>query len=116
MLIPKLEVSIKKQERGEIFTVTMGLVVKRLANLEDTILVEVKEFPAQITSNQDHNNVPKRRMRLLEEEGCLNSARKELAQVRYSSNCVRVHSFMVHYCEGNGQVSMQLAIQDVQWI
>ena len=45
---PKLEVSIKRQDSGEIFTVTkMGLVVRRLAKLvdrSDTILVEVKEL------------------------------------------------------------------------
>ena len=50
---PRLEVSIKRRDGGEIFTVTkMGLVVKRLAKLEDrsdTILVEVKE---QIVSFQ----------------------------------------------------------------
>ena len=44
---PKLEVSIKRQDSGEIFTVTkMGLVVRTLAKLverSDTILVEVKE-------------------------------------------------------------------------
>ena len=43
----RLEVSVKRQEAGEIFTVTkMGLVVKRLEKLKDrsdTILVEVKE-------------------------------------------------------------------------
>ena len=44
---PRFEVSVKRQEAGEIFTVTkMGLVVKRLQKLKDrsdTILVEVKE-------------------------------------------------------------------------
>ena len=44
---PKLEVSIKRQDSGEIFTVTkMGLVVRTLAKLVErskTILVEVKE-------------------------------------------------------------------------
>ena len=44
---PRLEVSVKRQEAGEICTVTkMGLVVKRLEKLKDrsdTILVEVKE-------------------------------------------------------------------------
>ena len=44
---PKMEISIKRQDAGEIFTVTkMGFVVRRLEKLKDrsdTILLEVKE-------------------------------------------------------------------------
>lgn len=65
---PRFEVSVKRQESGEIFTVTkMGLVVKRLEKLKDrsdTILVEVKEMiisfqPKQPTIKLIINGDPK---------------------------------------------------------
>ena len=65
---PKFEISVKRQESGEIFTVTkMGLVVKRLEKLKDrsdTILVEVKEMiisfqPKQPTIKLIINGDPK---------------------------------------------------------
>lgn len=53
---PKLEVSIKRQDCGEIFTVyKMGFVVKRLDKLKDksdTILVEIKEQIISFQSKQ----------------------------------------------------------------
>ena len=64
---PKIEVSIKRQDSGEIFTVTkMGFVVKRLEKLKDrsdTILVEVKEQVISFQPNKPTikimiNNVP----------------------------------------------------------
>ena len=65
---PKSEVSIRRQDSGEIFAVgKMGFVVKRLGNLKDrsdTILVEVKEQLLRFQPNQPtikimiNNNIP----------------------------------------------------------
>ena len=94
---PKLEVSIKRQDCGEIFTVyKMGFVVKRLDKLKDrgdTILVELKEQIISFQSKQPTikimiNNVAREsevKGRKLEELVVkqLNSALEEFEGSRY---------------------------------
>ena len=102
---PRLEVSIKRQDGGEIFTVTkMGLVVKRLTKLEDrsdTILVEVKEQivsfqPKSPTIRITVNCVPKENEtaggRRLDEKvsKSLNSALKELKNSFYDKELKKI--------------------------
>ena len=102
---PRLEVSIKRQDGGEIFTVTkMGLVVKRLAKLEDrsdTILVEVKEQivsfqPKSPTIRITINSVPNENEtaggRRLEEKvfKSLNSGLKELRNSFYNKDLKKI--------------------------
>lgn len=104
ILNPRLEVSIKRQEGGEIFTVTkMGLVVKRLGKLQDrsdTILVEIKEQlvsfqPKSPTIKITINNVAKENEssgRNLDEKvlKSLNSALKELDNSFYEKGLKKI--------------------------
>ena len=104
ILNPKLEVSIKRQAGGEIFTVTrMGLVVKRLAKLEDrsdTILVEVKEQlirfqPKSPTIKITVNSVPKENEssgRNLDQQvvKSLNSALKQFGNSLYDKETKKI--------------------------
>ena len=101
---PKLEVSIKRQDCGEIFTVyKMGFVVKRLDKLKDrgdTILVELKEQIISFQSKQPTikimiNNVAREsevKGRKLEELVVkqLNSALEEFEGSRYDKESKKI--------------------------
>ena len=104
---PKLEVSIKRQDCGEIFTVyKMGFVVKRLDKLKDrsdTILVELKEQIISFQSKQPTikimiNNVTREsevKGRKLEELVVkqLNSALEQFEGSRYDKESKKIISF-----------------------
>jgi len=101
---PKVELSIKRQDSGEVFSVIkMGFVVKRLEKLKDrtdTILIEAKEQivsfePKQPTIRILVNSVPQENAvsgRLLQEKvvSSLKSALKELNNSTYDKETRKI--------------------------